>query len=224
VALAIGIDVYGTLVDPMGINFYLRPLIGDVAENLAGLWRSKQLEYTFRRVAMGTYQNFDVCSRQALAFALESLRVKLSPDAQRRLLEEYQRLSPYPDAASGVKKLSDAGCKPVAFSNGVEATLRILLEHAGILPHLDGIVSVDDVKTFKPDPRVYFYLCQRLGSSINDTWVVSSNPFDVIGAKSIGLKVAWIKRQADLPFDPWGFRPDLIARDLLEFAAQLPEY
>jgi 2-haloacid dehalogenase len=223
VAIGIGIDVYGTLVDPLEMNIYLRPLLGNSAERVAERWRNKQLEYTFRRAAMGKYEDFDACSRQALAFTLQDLGIELPPEAQQRLLEEYRQLSAYPDAVSGLEKLNHSGYHPVAFSNGVEVTLRSLLHHAGILPHLHGIVSVDDLKTFKPDPRVYFYLAQQLRCPVHNTWVVSSNPFDVIGAKSAGLKAAWIRRKADSIFDPWDFYPDLIARDLLEFGEQLGE-
>jgi 2-haloacid dehalogenase len=221
VTIGIGIDVYGTLIDPLEMSVHLRPLVGDSAHQVAELWRTKQLEYTFRRASMGKYENFDVCSRQALVFALESLRIGLSASDQETLLEEYQHLHTYPDAVPGLRKLKDAGNDLMAFSNGVEVTLRDLLRHTGILPHLNGIVSVDDLKTFKPDPRVYFYLAQRLGRSIDNTWLVSSNPFDVIGAKAAGLKGAWIKRTSQSAFDPWGIHPDVIAQDLIDFAERL---
>jgi len=220
-AIGIGIDVYGTLIDPLEMNVQLRPLVGDSADRVAELWRSKQLEYTFRRASMGKYENLDVCSRQALAFALERLRIDLSAGDQETLIGEYQHLQAYPDAGPGLQKLKEAGYEQVAFSNGVEATLRDLLGHAGILPHLHGIVSVDDLKTFKPDPRVYFYLAQRLRLAVDCTWLVSSNPFDVIGAKSAGLKAAWIKRNSQIAFDPWGIDPDMIAPDLIDFADRL---
>jgi 2-haloacid dehalogenase len=109
----------------------------------------------------------------------------------------------------------------VAFSNGVEATTRTLLERAGVLPHLDGVVSVDDLKTFKPDPEVYRYLARSLQRTSYETWLVSSNPFDVIGAKNAGLKAAWIQRKPDAQFDPWGTEPDLVAPDLEALAEEL---
>jgi 2-haloacid dehalogenase len=223
-AIGIGIDVYGTLVDPLEMNVHLRPLVGAAAEKLADLWRTKQLEYTFRRASMGKYENFDVCSRQALMFAFESLQIDLSAANRERLIEQYRSLSAYPDVVSGLQKLKEAGYQAVAFSNGVEATLRNLLQRAKILPHLQGIVSVNDLFTFKPDPRVYFHLAQRLGCPVNHTWLVSSNPFDVIGAKSAGLRAAWIKRKAELVFDPWNIHPDLLARDLNDFAEQLDKW
>ncbi len=109
-----------------------------------------------------------------------------------------------------------------AFSNGVEATVRSLLVHAGVLPLLEQVVSVDDLRTFGPDPRVYAYLTERLGRSTAETLLVSSNPWDVIGAKAAGLRAAWVRRRPDAVFDPWGIKPDLIAGDLSDLAAQLP--
>jgi 2-haloacid dehalogenase len=112
----------------------------------------------------------------------------------------------------------------VAFSNGVEATLCKLLRKAEILPHLGGIVSVDGLGTFKPDPRVYFHLVKSVHCAAGQTWIVSSNPFDVIGAKSAGLRAAWIKRKSESVFDPWNITPDLIARDLTDFCEQLGKW
>src|SRR6266481_3390741 len=126
-AIGIGIDIYGTLVDPLEMNVHLRPLAGAAAEKLAELWRTKQLEYTFRRASMGKYENFDVCSRQALNFAFESLQIDLPAQDRERLIEQYESLPTYPDAVSGLKRLRVAGYKTVAFSNGVEGTLRKLL-------------------------------------------------------------------------------------------------
>ncbi len=220
-AIGIGMDVYGTLVDPLGMNVQLRPLIGDSAERVAELWRTKQLEYTFRRAAMGRYENFDVCTRQALLFVLASLGIKLTAGEQETLIDRYQHLRPYADTIPGLRQLRDAGCEPVVFSNGVELTLRGLLGNAGLLAYLHGIVSVDDLKTFKPDPRVYQYLAERLGCPVTNTWLVSSNSFDVIGAKAAGLKAAWIRRNAQIPLDSWEIHPDMIVRDLPECARRL---
>jgi 2-haloacid dehalogenase len=221
VASGIGIDVYGTLIDPLRMSDHLRPLTGADAENIAERWRAKQLEYTFRRAAMGAYENFDVCTEQALRFVLASLKISLSEADQAHLLEQYQWLSPYPDAAAGLRKLKQTGYALAAFSNGVETTLRKLLNGAGLIGDLDLIVSVDDLKTFKPDPRVYRYVADRLGCAMGDTWLISSNAFDVVGAKSAGLRAAWIRRDAATIFDPWSIAPDLVATDLEDLARQI---
>ncbi len=217
----IGFDIYGTLVDPLEMNEHLRPIVGEKADRFSKLWREKQIEYTFRRGLMRNYENFGVCTRQALVFAAHALGVDLSEEVQEKLLEEYQNLRPFPDVIPGISSLKKEGRVLVAFSNGVEATARTLLERAGILAHLDGVVSVDDLKTFKPDPEVYRYMARRLQRMPYETWLVSSNPFDVIGAKNAGLRTIWLKRKPDAQFDPWGIEPDLVATDLEALAEKL---
>jgi 2-haloacid dehalogenase len=218
---AIGFDIYGTLVDPLEMNEHLLGIAGEKADRLSELWRDKQIEYTFRRGLMREYEDFGVCTRQALVFAAGALGVELSEEDQEKLLEEYQNLRPFPDVVPGIEALKQEGRTLVAFSNGVEATARTLLDRAGVLPHLHGVVSVDDLETFKPDPQVYRYLAGRLRRAPEETWLVSSNPFDVIGAKATGLKAAWLKRKPDTQFDPWDIEPDLIAPDLEALAEEL---
>ena len=219
---AIGFDIYGTLVDPLEMNEHLRPLVGDdLTDRFSELWRDKQIEYTFRRALMRRYEDFGVCTRQALVHTANVLGANLADEEQERLIEEYQNLRPFPDVIPGIEALKSKGHTLVAFSNGVEATARTLLDRAGVLEHLHGVISVDDVKTFKPDPEVYHYLARRLGTEPSETWLVSSNPFDVIGAKASGLMAAWIRRKSDTQFDPWEIEPDLVAPDLEALAERL---
>ncbi len=219
---AIGFDIYGTLVDPLEMNEHLRPLVGeDLADRMSELWRDKQIEYTFRRALMHRYEDFGVCTKKALVYATRVLGVELSEVEQDRLIEEYQNLRPFPDVIPGIEALKERGHTLVAFSNGAEATARTLLERAGVLPHLEGVISVDDLKTFKPNPQVYLYLAGRLRRAPQETWLVSSNPFDVIGAKVAGLKAAWIQRTPSVQFDPWDIEPDLVAPDLEALAGRL---
>jgi 2-haloacid dehalogenase len=211
---ALGLDIYGTLVDPLEMNEHLRSLVGDLADRFSELWRQKQIEYAFRRALMRKYEDFGVCTRQALVFAAGTLEVELSEEDQEKLIEEYQNLKPFPDVVPGLEALKAKGHTLAAFSNGVEATAQTLLERARLLSYLEGVISVDDLKTFKPDPEVYRYLALRLKRSPHETWLVSSNTFDVLGAKAAGLKAAWIKRKADAQLDPWGIEPDLVVTDL----------
>ena len=173
---------------------------------------------------MRRYEDFSTCTRHALRFAAQSLEVALSPNEKERLLHDYQSLRPYPDVIPAIQQLKSCGYKTVAFSQGTEGMVRELLENAGVLPYLDDVVSVDDLKTFKPSPEVYAYLARRTGSSPSETWLISSNPWDVIGAKASSLKAAWIKRKADVVFDPWGIEPDLVAPDLKALAESLCDY
>ena len=216
------LDVYGTIIDPFGVRQHLERLIGDSAEAFATLWREKQLEYSFRRALMRSYEPFSTCTRQALIYCSKAFGVQISPQAERQLLEQYTRLPAYPDAKPAIEKLKLKVRKLVAFSNGEEKVVRELLANGGMSHSFDAIISVDEVRSFKPDPRVYQFLATRLEQDLSAIWLVSSNPFDVIGAKNAGLRAAWIKRRATAVFDPWeDIEPDLIARDLLDFAEQV---
>ena len=120
-ACAIGFDVYGTLVDPLGMAAHLEAIAGDLAGQMAQRWREKQIEYTFRRALMQKYENFDVCTEQALVFAANSLNLELRDDDRATLLEAYRRLPSFPDALPAIRSLNAAGFKLAAFSNGVES-------------------------------------------------------------------------------------------------------
>jgi len=198
---AIGFDVYGTLVDPLGISGELRRFVGDDADRVAQLWRTTQLEYTWRRSLMGLYEPFSTCTAQALEFASRSLGHQLAPDAVAILQQAYRELAAFPD--------------------GEAAFVRAVLTNAGLLPLLADVVSVDEVRAYKPAPVVYRHLAARTGTPMSETWLVSSNPFDVIGAKAAGLRAAWIRRNPRAILDPWGIEADLVVADLVELSERL---
>ncbi len=219
--ITLAFDVYGTLVDPLRISEPLRSLVGDRADEIAALWRSKQLEYAFRRGLMRHYADFSRCTADALRFALQSSGLSLSEDAQLKLLGRYQELEPFADVLPGLAAMRAQGHRLVAFSNGPVASLEALLGHAGLRDVLDDLVSVDEIKTFKPDPAVYNYLVARTHSRHRDCWLVSSNAWDLIGARNAGLNAAWIRRSETALYDPWGLPPDLEVADLVALSQQM---
>jgi 2-haloacid dehalogenase len=218
----IGFDVYGTLVDPLGMDEPLRAHVGDLAERFAAVWRERQIDWAFRRSLMGRYVDFDVVTRDAFRAAAALLGVDLRT-AEAGLLDAYRRLPAFADASEGLTRLSEQGHRLVAFSNGVAASLRALLEHARLLPPLRDVVSVDEVKIYKPSPQVYRHLVSRGGGRPEDTWLVSANGWDVLGAKSAGLRAAWIRRSSTAHWDSGGIaEPDLVVATLSELAERLP--
>jgi 2-haloacid dehalogenase len=191
------------------------------AQAAAQLWREKQLEYTFRRALMRQYVDFDSCTLQALRFVSVQLGAPLQEDDERALLESYLYLPTFSDVRSGLGRLRGAGHSLVALTNGVEESVRSLLEHAGIDGYFEAVLSADRIATFKPDPAVYALLKQVTDVYPNETWLVSGNPFDVVGAKACGLKVAWLHRDPAKTFDPWEFTPDLVVQNLDELSGAL---
>jgi 2-haloacid dehalogenase len=156
-----------------------------------------------------------------LSFAAKTYKVELSDAARRQLLTDYLNLPAFSDVLPALETLKASGCRLLAFSNGVENNLRTLLGDAGVLTYSEAVVSVDDIKTFKPNPDVYAYLVSRGGRSREETWLVSANPFDVIGAEAAHLRGAWVKRNSEAVFDPWEFEPDIVVSDLMGLATGL---
>lgn len=215
----IAFDVYGTLVDPLGIADTLRGFVGDRAPVFAQSWREKQLEYTFRRALMRRYRDFAVCTREALVHTDARLATGLSPAAIEALMARYLELPAYPEAVEAVAALRGRGHRVFAFSNGRPDDLRHLLQFGGLLDLLDGVVSVDPVSSYKPDPAVYEHFLRSTDSRAAATWLVSGNPFDVIGARSAGWHAAWVRRDPAAVFDPWGIEPDATVPGLLNLDA-----
>ena len=129
-------------------------------------------------------------------------------------MESYQDLPKFKDVVPGLENIKRQGHRMAAFSNGAEKRVRELLQNAGLMAFFETVVSVDGVRTFKPHPSVYHYLHQRLKVPPDETWLVSANPWDVIGGKSAGIRAAWVRRNKTAVFDPWGIEPDAVVSDL----------
>ena len=209
-------DVYGTLIDPFGISERLQRITGDQTAAFAQLWRDKQLEYMFRRGLARDYRPFAVCTSQALDYAAMQMQIKISVTDKQDLLTSYRELPAYPEVPGALQKLQEAGCHNYAFSNGEPDDLAYLLTHAGLDTALDGIVSVHDVRSFKPDPKVYAHFLNQTGASREETWLISGNPFDIIGAHPAGWRTVWVKRNPAVVFDPWNIEPDVTIGDTSE--------
>ena len=216
------LDVYGTLVDPAGMAVRLGASFGARAQVAAQLWREKQLEYTFRRALMRKYADFDVCTLQALRYVSASLSVTLDEAEEHALLEAYLHLPAFTDVRDGLAMLRRAGYRLVALTNGTLHSARSVLQNAGISEFLEDVLSVEPIATFKPDPAVYALLEKLSAGRAEPAWLVSGNPFDVIGAKAAGLRAAWLRRDPQRIFDPWEFSPDLVVRNLEELCQKLP--
>ncbi len=216
-------DVYGTLIDTHGVTVELERRLKDASKSgeFSRRWRDKQLEYSFRHGLMGAYVPFSECTREALVFVDRALQTGLSENDQDHLMAVYGELPAFDDVVAALDRFRDAGIRCVAFSNGTAEAVSKLLTRAGVESHMDDVVSADEVKRFKPDPAVYSHLRSRLETRPEQTWLVSSNPFDVIGATHAGLRSAWIRRSSDAPFDPWGIEPDMTVSDLDALAERL---
>ena len=210
-------DVYGTLVDPIRIWQRLEQYLPDEALRVAEVWRQKQLEYTFRLTAMERYEDFERVTRKGLDYALAAAGRELSMDEKNALMAQYDNLARFTDVEPGLKRLKEAGYTMIVFSNGTPRMLNKLMDAAKLRPYFEGFVSVDEVRAYKPSPKVYQHVARRLGRPIGEIRLVSSNPFDDIGAETAGMRAAWVNRSGGL-FDTLGSPPEIVVGSLTELA------
>lgn len=222
--VTLAFDVYGTLIDTHGVVSRLQEMIGENAREFSRQWREKQLEYSFRRGLMQNYETFALCTRNALDYTCEYLKTPLAEQQKDELLQMYRRLPAFDDAADGLAALKSAGFRLYAFSNGAADAVETLLQTAGLRELFLGVVSVDDLRSFKPNPAVYSHFLRKSGATGNSAWLISSNSFDVIGAISAGMKAAWVRRSEENIFDPWGIDPTLTVKSLKELEERISIY
>lgn len=215
-SITLAFDVYGTLIDTHGMVSRLQQLVGDQARAFSQTWRDKQLEYSFRRGLMANYQTFAVCTGQALDYTCSYHRADLTAEQKQSLLDSYRTLPAFADAQAALTRLQADGYRMFAFSNGSADAVENLLSTAGLHDFFHGIVSVDEVKSFKPNPAVYSHFLRQSGAYGGQAWLISGNPFDVIGAISAGMRAAWVRRSPDTVYDPWEIEPTLTVAGLVE--------
>ena len=214
----IAFDMYGTVVDVGAVADACKAVAPDpVAFNTQ--WRGKQLEYTFLRSLMGKYQDFWRVSEQALEFTIHRFGLQVSAEQRRQLLEAWLHPSPYPEVAAALPLLKEQYALAV-LSNGSPKMLRAGLERTGLKPYFRWVISVDEVKLYKPSPKVYQLAPRRMRMKKEEILFVSSNSFDVIGAKSFGFRVCWINRTG-APLDALGPKPDLVVGSFDELRTAL---
>ena len=204
----IAFDMYGTVFNVNGLTKDLRniPSIGIQKEPaFNAMWRSKQLEYTFRRTCMNKYAPMSECTLHALDYCCKMFDAPLTSDEKKNLCDKYTQLPTYEDCKQGLNLLHMSGYRIFAFSNGTRNDISSLLKNAELVALFHDIVVVDDMKNpvFKPHPNIYQYFIDRSNSDPENTWLVSSNPFDIMGAAACGWKTAWMQRTKDIVFDPW---------------------
>ena len=205
-AQAFVFDAYGTLFDVHAVVTALQAITPE-AEALSRLWRTKQLEYTWLRSLMGRYVDFWTVTDEALHCALMHYGLQPAPAQHAMLLNAYLDLTAYPEIPAMLTGVAPRPC--VILSNGSPRMLAAAVTANGLTGHFTQILSADRVKCYKPDPRVYALAPTALGLPKEAIVFVSSNSFDVMGAKAYGFQVAWINR-TQAQADALGLTPDVV--------------
>jgi 2-haloacid dehalogenase len=197
-------DAYGTLFDVHSVIEAGRAITSD-PQALSTLWRQKQLEYTWLRSLMGRYEDFWAVTESALRFAVRRLGITATEAQLSTLMDAYLALAPFPEVRATFTRL--AGAPLGVLSNGSPRMLEAVVRSSGLAGALQHVLSVDAVRTYKPSPRVYELGPRAFGMPAGEMLFVSSNAWDVAGAKAFGYRTCWCNR-AKAPMEALGVTPD----------------
>lgn len=216
---ALAFDAYGTLFDVHSVISAANEKFPGQGPAVSAGWRTRQLEYTWLRSLMGRYEDFWHVTESALVATCNALKLPLDAAVQAQLMEAYLHLDTFPEVKQTLKTLSHL---PLSIlSNGSPKMLHAVVESAGLQGIFTHIISVDEVKIFKPAPVVYELAVKKTGVDKGHIGFVSSNFWDDAGAKAFGLRTHWINR-AGVPPDELGIAPDVTLKsltDLIEIVA-----
>lgn len=187
-------DLYGTLVDTGSVTAECERSFPGHGKAVSNTWRAKQLQYTWLLNSMGEYLNFGEVTRRALNFACRSEGLRCGAGTVSSLMDAYLCLAPFEDALPAARDLIDRGASLFVLSNGTSEMVQQVLGRGGLLCLFSGILSVDSIGAYKPDPRAYGMAADHLDSPPGAIGFVSANSWDIAGAASFGLKAVWVNR------------------------------
>jgi len=205
-------DAYGTLFDVHAAVRRHAAALGPEAERVSVLWRQKQLEYSWIRTLLDRYQDFWSLTEQALDYALAAVP-SADPSVKPALLSAYRRLDAYPEVPGLIKALRGQGKLLAILSNGTPEMLAQAVSAAGLDGCFDAILSVDELRAYKTDPRVYDLATTQFRVYPEAVSFQSSNRWDVAGAAAFGFRAVWINR-AGAPDEYRDLAPAAVLPDL----------
>ena len=186
-------DAYGTLFDVHSAASRYQVRLGQHAQAVSKMWRTKQLEYTWLRSLMHCYVDFWEVTQDSLDYALEYQGID-DNSLRKDLLRAYYELSCYPEVPDTLIKLKQIGLGTAILSNGSRKMLEAGVRNSKLGKVLDSIISVESIEIFKPSPKVYQLATDQLGCNTEEVLFFSSNAWDVSGASTFGFKTIWVNR------------------------------
>jgi 2-haloacid dehalogenase len=142
---------------------------------------------------MGAYDPFWQVTGEALDHCLAVHRIG-DAGVRDKLMSAYLALDPFPEVPAMLDRLTRAGKRLAILSNGNPGMLEPMVKTSGLADRFEAVLSVDDAKVFKPDPRVYRLVEQRCGVKPDKVCFLSSNCWDAHGAAYFGFNAVWVNR------------------------------
>jgi len=201
---AIIFDAYGTLFDVNSAAEKCKGKIGDKWEGFANYWRTTQLEYTWLRSLMNRHKDFWQVTEDSLDKSMQAFKIDSS--MRNELLDLYKVLSTFPEVKEVLNKLKEKNYKLAILSNGTPSLLNELVKSNNLDSIFDDIFSIEEVKTYKPDPRVYNIPIKKYQIQKNEVAYLSANTWDVSAGGNYGFNPVWINRNNSI-FDNLDYVP-----------------
>ena len=201
---AIIFDAYGTLFDVNSAAKKCKGKIGDKWEGFANYWRTTQLEYTWLRSLMNRHKDFWQVTEDSLDKSMQAFKIDSS--MRNELLDLYKVLSTFPEVKEVLNKLKKKNYKLAILSNGTPSLLKELVKSNNLDNIFDDIFSIEEVKTYKPDPKVYNIPIKKYQIQKNEVAYLSANTWDVSAGGNYGFNPVWINRNNSI-FDNLDYVP-----------------
>ena len=201
---AIIFDAYGTLFDVNSAAEKCKDKIGHKWENFANYWRTTQLEYTWLRSLMNRYKDFWRITEDSLDKSMKVFNIDIS--MRNELLNLYKKLSPYPEVKKVLNNLKEKNYKIAILSNGTSSLLNELVLSNNLDNVFDDIFSIEEVKIYKPDSKVYNIPINKYQINKDEAAFLSANTWDVSGGGNFGYNSIWVNRNKNI-FDNLDYKP-----------------
>ena len=201
---AIVFDAYGTLFDVNSAAEKCKDKIGSKWETFANFWRTTQLEYTWLRSLMKRHKDFWDITEDSLDKSMKVFNI--NKNMKNELLGLYKILSPYPEVKGVLEDLKKKNFKLAILSNGTVDLLNELVENNKLNNLFDDLFSIEEVKIYKPDSRVYELPIKKYKIKSDEITFLSANTWDVSGGGNFGYNSIWVNRHNSV-FDILDFQP-----------------
>jgi len=197
-------DAYGTLFDVNSAAEKCKDKIGDKWESFANFWRTTQLEYTWLRSLMGRHKDFWQITEDSLDKSMKVFNIDNS--MKNELLNLYKVLSTFPEVNEVLKKLKEKKYKIAILSNGTPSLINELVKSNNLDNMFDDVFSIEQVKVYKPDNKVYDIPIQKYKIQNDEVVFLSANTWDISGGGNFGYNAVWVNRNSNV-FDNLDYEP-----------------
>lgn len=220
---AVVLDQYGTVVDMQsGFTEVAAPFLkkkgwDGEAHRFVTWWRRTHFENSMIDALCDRgHTPYRQIGHRAVSFVMDRCGIKYSQKDVFWLVAEIEKLKPFPDVTAALQSLRDAKLKLVILSNGDPDMLAAAGPHIGF--QFDRVISVAEAGYFKPHWKTYAKAEELIGVDRSCCLFVANHAFDCIGAKSYGMRTAFIDRRKR-PFGETPHQADLITSDFSELAS-----